>query len=405
MSFDSSKSVSLLKKPSTLQLARFFLIVHTVALFFSPPLANLAEFLLWLFFLAVRDLRAGFAKFFFTRVGKIFFIFIATLCFGVIVADLRGFVDYSSLWSWRKILIFPIAAVLYSSDDQARWRFAAWFVVASTAFSAYAIYSSLFGYGGYVFRNGSSQSVLFATAVIAAGFCTIRWHTNVLRSMFAIAMIICFAGLAAVTSGRSGYLGLLVMILVAPFFLATQYPLKLKAGVTIFLTATIAVAFYISPVANSRIQQAFGEFQTPLVAGENTSIGLRKIFWVNTIHMIPKYWLFGAGVTGFGNAYSRHMAEQEHKNFIPTKDPHNQFLRILIEQGIVGLMVFLGLLIGLLQLGTMGMSGALGASVLLAWCATSLFSGHFTTFVEGRLIWVLLGVYLASQTVTLEKQR
>ena len=304
MSFDLSGQLPLMRKPSTLQLARLFLIVHTVALFFSPPLANLAEFLLWLSFLLVRDLRSGFVNFFSTRVGKLFLLFIGMLCLGVVVAAFRGFVEYPGVWSWRKILIFPIAAVLYSYDDQNRWRFAAWFVGASTVFSAYAIYSWLLGHGGDVFRNSSSQSVLFATGVAAAGFCALRSNTNLLRIVFVIAMTICFSGLSAVTSGRSGYLGLLVMIVAAPFFLATQYSKLLRAGLAAFLVAVTAAALYLSPVANSRIKQAVGEFQAPLSAGENTSMGLRKIFWINTVEMVPKYWVLGAGVTGFGHAYS-----------------------------------------------------------------------------------------------------
>ena len=174
MSYDRFKSVSLFKKTSALHLARFFLIVHTLALFFSPPLANLAEFLLWLSFLLVRGLRSDFVDFFSTRVGRLFLLFIAMLCLGVVVAAFRGFVEYPGVWSWRKILIFPIAAVLYRHDDQARWRFAAWFMGASAVFSVYAIYSWSSGHGGDVFRNSSSQSVLFATGVAAAGFYALR---------------------------------------------------------------------------------------------------------------------------------------------------------------------------------------------------------------------------------------
>jgi hypothetical protein len=39
--------------------------------------------------------------------------------------------------------------------------------------------------------------------------------------------------------------------------------------------------------------------------------------------------------------------------------------------------------------------GYLGLSVLAAWCVTSLFSSHFSTFAEGRFIWLWLGVCLA----------
>ena len=37
----------------------------------------------------------------------------------------------------------------------------------------------------------------------------------------------------------------------------------------------------------------------------------------------------------------------------------------------------------------------LSVGVLLAWCGTSLFSSHFSTFTEGRFIYLWLGVLLA----------
>jgi O-antigen ligase len=40
----------------------------------------------------------------------------------------------------------------------------------------------------------------------------------------------------------------------------------------------------------------------------------------------------------------------------------------------------------------------LGIGVLMAWCATSLFNSHFSTFTEGRFIYIWLGIMLASES-------
>ena len=40
----------------------------------------------------------------------------------------------------------------------------------------------------------------------------------------------------------------------------------------------------------------------------------------------------------------------------------------------------------------------LGLGVLIAWCASSLFSSHFSTFTEGRFIYIWLGIMLASES-------
>ena len=40
----------------------------------------------------------------------------------------------------------------------------------------------------------------------------------------------------------------------------------------------------------------------------------------------------------------------------------------------------------------------LAAAALIGWCSTSLFNSHFSTFVEGRLVFFWLGAMLATQT-------
>jgi O-antigen ligase len=81
---------------------------------------------------------------------------------------------------------------------------------------------------------------------------------------------------------------------------------------------------------------------------------------------------------------------------MPTHDPHNQFLKIAAEHGLLGLAVFLALLAAAFrQRGAPPPYRLLGLGVLAAWCATSLFNSHFSTFAEGRFIWLWLGACLA----------
>ena len=40
----------------------------------------------------------------------------------------------------------------------------------------------------------------------------------------------------------------------------------------------------------------------------------------------------------------------------------------------------------------------LAVAALIGWCATSLANSHFSTFVEGRLLFFWLGAMLATQT-------
>jgi O-antigen ligase len=82
---------------------------------------------------------------------------------------------------------------------------------------------------------------------------------------------------------------------------------------------------------------------------------------------------------------------------MPSHDPHNQFLKIAAEHGLLGLLIFLALLVSAFrQRGAPPPYRLLGLGVLAAWCASSLFNSHFSTFAEGRFIWLWLGACLAA---------
>jgi len=80
----------------------------------------------------------------------------------------------------------------------------------------------------------------------------------------------------------------------------------------------------------------------------------------------------------------------------PVGDPHNQFMRIIVEHGIIGLLVFLAFIGSFFRQKINGAEWILGIGVLLAWCATSMFSGHFSTFTEGRLLMIWCAAMLTT---------
>jgi hypothetical protein len=69
-------------------------------------------------------------------------------------------------------------------------------------------------------------------------------------------------------------------------------------------------------------------------------------------------------------------------------------LKILIEQGILGLVVFNAILFrSLFQKKFKEEHYMLGASVICVWMVTSSFNAHFSTFMEGTFIWGWLGLF------------
>ena len=80
---------------------------------------------------------------------------------------------------------------------------------------------------------------------------------------------------------------------------------------------------------------------------------------------------------------------------VATGDPHNQFLKFLGEQGIIGLAAVLFLIFRAVTCPAPVPYRQLAIAVMAGWCATSLANSHFSTFVEGRMLFFCLGAMLA----------
>jgi len=120
------------------------------------------------------------------------------------------------------------------------------------------------------------------------------------------------------------------------------------------------------------------------------------VFWENTLKMIAEKPLLGSGSGGFSQDYANFVADIEGWRSIVTDDPHQQYLLIAAEQGLIGLGIFMaGLMVMVISRGdNNNRSCALGILILTA--TNGMFQGHFGAFVEGRLFWILMGVLLCS---------
>lgn len=167
--------------------------------------------------------------------------------------------------------------------------------------------------------------------------------------------------------------------------------------------SSLIVIFIIlisSPTSNQKLLQAKYEFQNEVDQNQETSIGYRLTFWSNTVQLIPKYSLIGTGTGGFEKAYAEQVDGKTGTSGVVTGDPHNQYLKILIEHGIIGLLFFCSLLILLAKQKCTSPYRDIGLATLLAFATTGLFNSHFSTFNEGQFIWIFTGCLLASESNT-----
>ncbi|MFC1886637.1 O-antigen ligase family protein [Thermodesulfobacteriota bacterium] len=387
------------RRPNILELTRMMFVAELIGLLFSTSLAVMVEILIYLSFIGTRSLRlrARYAI-------KQPMAFMSLIWAGfLIIAALYGIESpkeiIADLSSWRKIFLLPLAAAIFD-DDKWKLRFVRIFlgiVTLSALLSLISIYNGekLYKFPpGILIMNHATQGMMFSVGAFSSAlFLYLGRNIRTPESWFLLFSVLLLSlNLIFITPGRSGYLAFGVLCLALPLYLARPRYRFAAVGAVLLL---IAIAFYISPVAKNRIMQGILEIENYKKDKVLTSLGTRMVVWHQTLRAIQERPFWGAGTGGFVAAYRLQEPKYQGWQGSVFQDPHNQFLRILAEQGLIGLILFSMLIYAFFIQDVSGWPKVLATGVVIAWCATSLFSSHFSTFTEGRFIYLWCGVLLS----------
>lgn len=390
-------------KISSLDICRYLIIFELIAILFSPALSNLFEIVLFAFCIVTKEVRTmilnskGQPLF----IGSLAFILMLAISTTWSVVTLTE--ALSSLWGWRKILLLPISLVLFQG---AIWKERAikGFVSFSIVFCVASYIMFLFDHpvhgweAGVLVRNHATQGMIFAIAAFVMFTKLVIFPTRFEKFKTAILLIAVLAlviNVSFITPGRSGYVVLLSLTAASVIGYAMAYK-KINSAI-ILAAILIPTLILTSPKVHDGVSRGINEMENVDKIAEATSMGQRVKLWENTIEMIKEKPLLGVGLGGFKKAYSERMKDAPEWQRVILHDPHNQFLKIIAELGLIGFIFFIYMLASAaFQRSSSLEYKILGLGVLLAWCGTSMFSSHFSTFTEGRFIFIWLGVMLAS---------
>ncbi len=309
--------------------------------------------------------------------------------------------------------MLPIAAAIFMNAPHAKQNLinSFWFVCLILVVYSF---TTLFNPGlqisdknmpGVVVRNHATQGLFFAVAAIIALSNTLKTSAPVwFRTLSCLTIPLFILNIAHVAIGRSGYIALIVLTISFIFLYFTRASLPKKLLLCILGTAVLVGILASTPTSLQRMELVKHEFTSEIDQTKQTSIGYRLTFWKNTIEMLPKYALLGTGTGGFEKAYAAQVEGKSGTAGVVTGDPHNQYLKILIEHGVIGLAVFLSILILLLWQPARNPFKAIGVASLFAIATTSLFNAHFSTFNEGQFIWIFAGSLLASEALSMHRK-
>ena len=204
-----------------------------------------------------------------------------------------------------------------------------------------------------IFHSHITQNNMMAMAIFLALLNAREAVSNRLRWAWAG-----FAGLALfnvlfMVLGRTGYL--ILFTLLGWLVWATLARHAQRRGKTwgvrqamlivIGMMAVIVLALQLSPRLHERVSAVGSEYQAwQPNHGEGTSTGERLDFYYYTLQVIQQHPLLGVGTGGLAAAYF----QQTHASVVKkTFNPHNEYLMVTAQIGIVGLALLLYLFFSL----------------------------------------------------------
>ena len=198
-----------------------------------------------------------------------------------------------------------------------------------------------------IFRSSITQNILMVYAAYllalqarAAALPQIKWLLNGLA-------ILASSNVLFMVQGKTGYL---IMLALLAYFAWQSVARRLHlqglgigwrkgAGMGLLALLLVAGIYQISPRLHERLDEMVVEFQEWRPnAGNDTSTGERLDFYYNTIELIKQHPLLGYGTGGFVAAYAQQVQDLDVR---PTRNPHNEYLLMMVQLGMLGLALLL----------------------------------------------------------------
>ncbi len=198
-----------------------------------------------------------------------------------------------------------------------------------------------------IFHSHITQNNMMAFAVFLALLNLRDAATRGAQAAWGLFALLGTINVLFMVQGRTGYVILLVLLGWFAWSTLARHMRGLgkawgwRQGMAVILALTgLAVAAYeASPRLHDRVGLVASEFQAwQPDHGKNNSTGQRLDFYYNTLQIVRQHPVFGVGTGGFPDAFVR---QTQGKDVLQTRNPHNEYLMITVQTGVIGLALLL----------------------------------------------------------------
>jgi O-antigen ligase len=191
-----------------------------------------------------------------------------------------------------------------------------------------------------ILKKHTTHNLLMAFGVLLFG--VLGWKSSSRGAQWGWATASCLAAgnVLLMVQGRTGYMVLAGLAMVA---FQMYFGWRGMVAAAIALSVTFSAAYQISASFHDRVNLvATGVAQWSSQVAAEDPVGQRLEFYYHTVQVIRDHPLMGAGTGGFAQAYAVYAKQAG----VPVPShPHNQYLLIMAQVGIVGLCLLLWLFV------------------------------------------------------------
>lgn len=249
-----------------------------------------------------------------------------------------GFHVISKQW---KLALMPILLTIVKKEHIKSYCYAFIIAMAISVSLSYLVWLELFDIKGVsaadptIFMDRISYNIFLCVAI----YMTFQLYMLNKNRVTFIGIIIVMTVNMFITNGRAGHMAFFTMI---PILLFQYFENNIKKTLIAFIIIVpliFVVAYNMSTNFKDRMNLTYSSIKS-FPTNPKSSVGYRLTFLCNSLEIIKNNPVIGVGTGDFIIEY--HQINKLKSPHIPdTDNPHNQYLLVLTQFGLLGFIVFL----------------------------------------------------------------
>ena len=382
----------------------FIVSILLVSIYFSTALAIVVSAflgLIWLFSTQVVELPSTLKR---NPVAACSLLLFLWFIVGSSYTSATSGEAFSMIVKYRELLFIPIFISFLTNELYRSWVWKAFFIASVlTLIISYLMYFEILDlnkHGDPSLKNRIAHSVFIS---FFAFYCAHKAFNGLgYKKLYLGLLLICLHNLFFVVPGRTGQLILIVLMLL---FSIQRFNNKQRLLTIIAITLLLTLYMNFSDKAN-RINEGITNTQAylqPIPEQTQSSMGLRYGWWKSSLKLISEKPLLGHGTGSYTKEYHRLVEDES----LASKNPHNEFLMISVQLGLVGLLIYLGFLASQYYFSkNLSNEGEwLAQGILLSLIITGSFNSPFLDHTEGHWFAIMIALCFSSLDYNIKNQQ